>query len=214
MKKLLSYSLTAILILVIALSGCGGENSGGMPPVSFIISLPFSEINKPYALMPMGETINHPDPPNPGGHPGIDFMWDQKTDIIACTNGTVNKIELTESHNKWDVFINTNDFYVGYTTLENVDENIRIGTQVYAGQKIGESGLFDHGDGTFHYMIHWEVGIIEGHRRVCPMAYFDETSRQRIVDIWADTNWLEMKEQFPHICNGYYRCNFCIENGY
>lgn len=157
----------------------------------------------------MGETINHPDPPNPGGHPGIDFMWNDSVDIIACIDGTVDQVEKTGSHNKWDVFINTGDFYVGYTTLEKVDENIEVGVQVKAGQKIGESGNFET-----HYMIHWEFGKVKGHQRKCPMAYFDEISRQRIVQVWANTNWPEVKKQFPNICNGYYRCEFCPKNGY
>lgn len=176
---------------------------------SVVISLPFLENNTPFNLMPMGETINHPDPPNKGGHPGIDFMWNESADIIACIDGTVARVEKTVSHNKWDVYIDTNDFYIGYTTLEDVDDYIEVGAQVRAGQKIGAPGNF----GT-HYMIHWELGKIVGGNRICPMAYFDEISRQRIVEIWRNTNWPDMKEQFPHICNNIYRCDYCIENGY
>gem|GEM_PF-978892 len=184
-----------------------GKNPG--QDASIVISLPFTKTNKPYEMMPMGETINNPDPPNIGGHPGIDFMWNDSVDIIACIDGIVDKVEKTGSHNKWDVFVNTGDFYVGYTTLENVDENIKVGARVKFGQKIGESGNF----GT-HYMIHWEIGKIKGHERICPMAYFDEASRQRIIKNWAKTKWPEMKKQFPNICNGYYRCEFCRKNGY
>lgn len=175
---------------------------------TIVISLPFFEADKPREMMPMGETINHPDPPNPGGHPGIDFMWDNSVDIIACVNGTVLSMTKGGNHDKWDVFIKTGNFKIGYTTLEKVDDKIKVGSQVAAGQKIGEPGNFGH------YMIHWELDSVKTGRRICPMAYFDDASRQRILDIWADTAWPEMKGPFPHICNYVYRCDYCKANGY
>jgi len=173
-----------------------------------VISLPFSVADTPYEMMPLGETINHPDPPNTGGHPGIDFMWDRSVDIIACANGTVIFAEKTASHDKWDVYVKTDDIIIGYTTLETVEEYIKVGNKITAGQKIGETGFFGHA------MIHWELERELRGTRFCPMAYLDEASRQRILDIWDKTKWPEMKGPFPHICNGYYRCDFCIQNGY
>lgn len=181
------------------------------PSGSIAISLPFSETDTPFQMMPMGETIEHPDPPNPGGHPGIDFMWQKSIDIIASVDGTISKIQEAPNHkNTWDVFIATDEFYVGYTTLAKVDDKIKVGTKVTAGQKVGESGFFGHS------MIHWEFGIDtgEGRMRICPMKYLTDASRQRIVDLWASVKWSEMKSKFPHICNYAYRCDYCIENGY
>jgi len=161
-------------------------------------------------MMPMGETIEHPDPPNPGGHPGIDFMWNKSVDIIACADGTVIEVKRKESNDiiSFDVYVQTEIFIIGYTTLETVDERIKVGCPVVAGQKIGKTGY--HG----HSMIHWELEKDLRGTRFCPMAYFDEASRQRIVDIWDKTVWPKMKGPFPHICNGYFRCDYCKENGY
>ncbi|MDD4985239.1 MAG: peptidoglycan DD-metalloendopeptidase family protein [Dehalococcoidales bacterium] len=193
----------------------GGAGQPGTPKpeekaenTNLVIYLPFSTADNLYEMMPMGETINHPKPENPFGHPGIDFMWNKSVDIIACVDGTVTQVEKSGSHDKWDVFVKTGSYKIGYTTLEKVDDKIKVGAQVIAGQKIGEPGNFGH------YMIHWELDKLESGQRVCPMAYLDETARQRILDIWAKTNWPEMKKQFPHICNGDYRCDFCRTHGY
>src|SRR3989344_3488743 len=56
-----------------------------------IISLPYAPSQPTSSIVPMGETIFHPKPQNPEGHPGIDFQWNlgKPIDIIACINGKI-----------------------------------------------------------------------------------------------------------------------------
>lgn len=166
-----------------------------------IISLPYSADQPTNSIVPMGETIYHPDPPNPGGHPGIDFQWSliKPIDIIACADGEVASAEKTPSHNKYDVSINTRGYTIVYAELENIDDAIKKGAKVTLGQIIGEPGKFNGN----HYNIHWELK--HGTNRICPMSYFDTDSKKRIEAAWASTNSLKMKANSPDICSNFYK---------
>ena len=77
-----------------------------MPHERVTISLPFSKENEAQWLIPMGETIAHPKPQVPHGHPGIDFIWDHSTPIIAVASGTVANIRQDETEEgKSEMFI-------------------------------------------------------------------------------------------------------------
>lgn len=165
------------------------------------ISLPYDPTQPTNSVIPMGETIYHPDPPNPGGHPGIDYQWNlgTKIDILASAKGVVESAEKTTSHNKWDVSITTGDYTIVYAELENIDDAIKVGSTITLGQRIGEPGKFNGN----HYNMHWELK--NGSQRICPLSYFEAESKTRIENEWANTNSPELKANAPDICSGEYK---------
>ena len=168
------------------------------------ISLPFAEEDDARELIPMGETINHPDAPH--GHPGIDFSWDHDVPIIASAAGIVTKIQRHEDGHTWDVEVVTGDYAVRYTELESFNPALKKRQRISKGSWIGQPGHpLDLPDGNRnHYSIHWEFDYdtfwID---RLCPMTYFDEDSRRRIERIWDRSTW-QYKDRFPDICSGPY----------
>lgn len=169
------------------------------------VSLPFAAEDDARELIPMGETINHPDAPH--GHPGIDFMWDHDVPIIASAAGIVTKIRRHEDGRTWDVEVVTGDYAVRYTELESYNPALRKGQRVAKGSWIGQPGHpLDLPDGNrSHYSIHWEFDYdtfwVD---RLCPMTYFDDDSRRRIERIWQRSTW-QHKDRFPDTCSGFYK---------
>ncbi len=45
-----------------------------LPHQKITIRVPYEFSGVPDSMIPMGETINHPKPQVPNGHPGIDFQ--------------------------------------------------------------------------------------------------------------------------------------------
>lgn len=166
-----------------------------------IISLPYAPSQPTSSIVPMGETIFHPKPQNPEGHPGIDFQWNlgKPIDIIACIEGEVLSAMKTPSHNKWDVTIKTGNYAIAYHELETIDSTITQGAKVVLGQRIGEPGKFNGN----HYNMHWELRL--GTRRICPMSYFDPESKARIEKEWVNTSDMKIKRNAPDICSGDYK---------
>lgn len=166
-----------------------------------IISLPYAPSQPTNSIVPMGETLYHPKPRNPEGHPGIDFQWNlgQPIDIIACYGGEIIFAERTESHNKFDVHIKSGNYTIVYAELENIDSRIIQGAKVILGQRIGEPGKFDGN----HYNMHWELRV--GTKRICPLSYFNPESRARIEKEWANTKDPRIKKNAPEICSGDYK---------
>ena len=179
-----------------------------------ILSLPFSPEDLPDSMVPMGETIAHPDPPNPGGHPGIDFQWYNRTvKILASMDGIVYAIVDNGNNHSFDFSIKNGSWGVD-CGLSYVNPDIKVGQQIKRGDFIG----YASGHPTAELrakepnfrMIHWqfgyarlEPGTVE--RRLCPMNYFDNTSRQLLENFWATIpNDDTFKSQFPYICSGYY----------
>jgi len=166
-----------------------------------IISLPYAPSQPTSSIVPMGETIFHPKPQNPEGHPGIDFQWNlgKPIDIIACIDGEIISAMKTPSHNKWDVTVKTGNYAIAYHELENIDSKIIQGAKIVLGQRIGEPGKFDGN----HYNMHWELRL--GTNRICPLNYFTPDAKARIEKSWANTNWPELKRNAPDICSGDYK---------
>lgn len=166
-----------------------------------IISLPYAPSQPTSSIVPMGETLYHPKPQNPEGHPGIDFQWNlgKPIDIIACIDGEVISAMKTPNHNKWDVTVKTGNYAIAYHELETIDSKITQGAKVVLGQRIGEPGKFNGN----HYNMHWELRL--GSRRICPLSYFNLESKARIEKEWADTNEPKIKRNAPDICSGDYK---------
>ncbi len=193
------------------------EKNGEVRYTPFM-TLPFTTAHEPSGIMPMGETIEHPPPKSPEGHPGIDFQWDHRAPIIAVSDGKV--VQITSNvHKETGIFnlsvsVVTEEFIVNYTTLESVREGLEVGTNVVVGQVIGYPTPVQKG--ADWYMIHWDFGTYVKHppitdpeglvteyttTRQCPIPYFIESERERVLRIW-ETVFYDAKEQFPDLCNG------------
>ncbi len=199
-----------------------------LPHERAVIILPFDAKYDPQcSLIPMGETIYHPDPPCPGGHPGIDFgirNSNMSAPFIASMSGTISKITFSDNDDAnqgegytslsprvVDVVITNGPYQTVYVSLNaaTLPANITVGARIKQGDVVG-LGNFKREllNGTIGEMIHWEFGstskIVD---RLSPLTYFTEESRIRIEKIWekADTpEKIDMKTQFPKICNGIY----------
>lgn len=192
------------LIFLLLIAGCMNNNVESYEKV--VITLPYAPEDPPREIMPMGETINHPEPENPGGHPGIDFIWhEKKVRLISSVDGQVETVE--EGSKALDVYINSGPYQVRYTHLDEVAPDIKAGANVKKGDFIGYPMEFDYGDGT-SYSFHWELAYTNrGLGRICPLTYFDEESRSRIEEDWTRVSEKldsEMKENAPYLCSRYY----------
>jgi hypothetical protein len=198
-------------------------------PISFylphekpLLILPFDPKYDPLCrIMPMGEKINHPDAPS--GHPGIDFGFDgvtEKVPYLASMNGKITKVriyanpEQTQpgktplSKKMADIVIVNGPYQTVYAELdgESLPSSIHVGGRIKQGDLVGYGNLSAGQEpGVFREMIHWEFGstspLID---RFCPLTYFTPESEARIESIWAQTDWPEMKAQYPKLCNGDY----------
>jgi hypothetical protein len=172
------------------------------------ISLPFSEENEAYAFMPMGETINHP---GVVGHSGIDFFWLNRTQLIACVGGVVTAVE-TGKNGLWLVKVKTGDYMIEYGSMDSTNPKLKKGSKVKKGDFIGYPMEKNDGQGI-DYMTHWSFGTTESDALgICPLNFFDNSSRERIESIWANTTTYRDKQQFPDICNGIFKNINSIED--
>jgi murein DD-endopeptidase MepM/ murein hydrolase activator NlpD len=174
------------------------------------ISLPFApENDAKTGIIPMGETIFHPKPQVPNGHPGIDFQWNYLVPIISSSDGKVVKIN-HGSTSGIDVTVQSGYYELRYKELDedSLPANIKAFGDVKKGDLIGYPGGSTGGDGNTHYQVHWEFASTSLIRdRFCPLTYFDADSLSRINKIW-DAVSLDydqgVKRQFPYICSGDY----------
>ena len=161
------------------------------------ISLPFSKEDEAIALVPMGETVYHPE-----GHPGIDFGWVHNASVIASAEGVVTAIsDVSREGGRWDVEVQSGDYFIRYSHLQDYNTSLKVGS------KVPKAGLIGHPEAKerSNYAIHWEMTpAYQYAERLCPLSYFDNESKERIVEIWDKTQW-EYKQQFPEICNGQYK---------
>lgn len=197
--KQMNPKLILILCITLLLLSCTTTQT----PQS--ISLPYSQDNPPDTILPMGETIYHPEPQNPGGHPGIDFIWKQKVPITASAPGIVTDIIPSEGHSGlWDVGIRSGKYLISYTALSDYNHNLKKNSMINHNDFIGYPN--NQGNNP-NYMTHWNFGIYNHNpiypQRLCPVAYFDAASKKSIELSWQNTAW-EYKNQFPKICNGIY----------
>lgn len=178
------------------------------------ISLPFPpEVDAKTSLIPMGEKIEHNAANgNPDGHPGIDFGFQAVTPILASADGRVFIVGETEAGST-DITIYSGPFYkIEYKELNTVEPNIRFGANVKKGQLLGYTGRDriiegrpTRADGSGQ--VHWELAssslLID---RLCPINYFDEESRRRIEQIWANVpSTSQFKADYPDICSGVFK---------
>lgn len=98
--------------------------------------------------------------------------------------------------------------------VEKINPDLKIGDPVKTGDFVGYAVKFinDKSSNKENYhAIHWQFGYankehVPVENRLCPMTYFDSTSKQLIEQIWAKVpEDGTFKSQFPDICNGYYK---------
>src|SRR5262245_1098776 len=118
----------AVLIFV-----SGGKIAGFLPHHPVALGLPMDdEYDAVTDLIPLGETINHPN--TPGGHPGIDFLWTKDTPIIAMAAGKVTSTTAApDSHGKYDVTVISGLYEIHYDELDELAPGLAVNTQLKKG---------------------------------------------------------------------------------
>jgi len=199
--------------------------------LDFQMSLPFKTGQEPLGMMPMGETILHPATPDiPNGHPGIDFQWLSRTELIAAANGEVAEIRISYPHGSllYSVLVISGDFVVAYDVVDiySVNPDLSVGNKVVSGQVMGYAPYVDSNEGRVS--THWAFGkwtpgsdkpnpegVVEKIRvnYLCPVPYISEAERARLFRVWdaaiypnaGEFKGAELRELFPDVCNGPYK---------
>ena len=192
-----------------------------------IITLPFDPQNPPDGIMPMGETVHHEA--KYGGHPGIDFQWndpDEPPKFYSSAGGEI--VELVQDGDDWRMVL----FHTGYDdkyftkySLGSYNTELEVGDVVEKFTFLGMVPSPHPEDNMFG--THWEFGLAcaeyrNGERveecrfgfhgpRLCPLTYFDEDSLTLLETLW-ETATYEDKEQFPLLCNGFYELKLSIQS--
>ncbi len=203
------WKLLLILVAVISLAGVFvlTRPDTYLPHKRIVLHVPYDLNDPPTSIIPMGETIYHPKPQVPSGHPGIDFQWGHPdAKILASAAGVITSIKQTPEHyNNWDIEVGSWPYVVRYKELEDYDHGLKTGSHVQAGQFLGYPENNSAKGAQAAIQIHWEFASLSTTRdRFCPMTYFDEASRQSVEAIWAKSTW-QYKNQFPDVCSGDYK---------
>lgn len=186
-----------------------------LPHEKIQIILPFdAQYDKATSLIPMGETIYHPKPMAPMGHPGIDFGSQIAYPFIASADGTISKILKGASSDGSDVYLDSGAYSIVYKEMDSNHIFVTVGQKVKQGDKIAmpdpkvDPARANDPNGNVHYSTHWEFASASPIRdRYCPLTYFTSESRTRIETIWVSVKPTDnggVKQQFPYICSGDY----------
>lgn len=206
-----------LLALALALALVAGLAFALVKPWAFlhhepiVLGLPWSESDPPDGLIPMGETLYHPDTPR--GHPGIDLGWDDDAPhvVVAAHDAKVTRVKMGESTDgKWDVELRSGVFLLRYRELETVAPGVEPGARLARGDPVGTAGRFcdDKGGGGAPHCwsnAHWELASVSFLLdRWCPLPYFDAPSRAAIDALWESLPPSRIKTEFPDLCSGGY----------
>lgn len=185
-----------------------------LPHARIVIGLPYEANDAPSGMIPMGETLYHPKPQVPHGHPGIDFGWQNGTShaMIAAHDALVTRIEEGASEpGKWDVELRSGVYLLRYKEMEDVAPGLRVGSALRQGDLVGHAGHYCDQSGPAGaehcwFNVHWELASVSLLRdRFCPQTYFDPASRAAIDALWASVPASDkVKAQFPEMCSGDY----------
>lgn len=183
-----------------------------MPHQRITISLPFKSSDDIHldSINPMGETDNHPKPDNPHGHPGVDFLWNKRVEVIAVADGKISRIQKHKGgpsgDKSYDIDIQTGIYAHRYTELESYREDLKIGSEVKKGELIGYPFHEINSDGSRElWSIHFEFDYdTVWYDRLCPLTYFDPDARARVDVLWSKTGWTH-NGKFLDFCSGDYK---------
>ncbi len=186
-----------------------------LPHPRIVLALPYHLSDTPSGMIPMGETIFHPKPRVPHGHPGIDFNWDNGShhEIIAAAAGTISKIQTVTktTPTTYDIEVVSGAYAVRYKELSQAAPGLHAGQKLNIGDLIGYAGHnCDPQPENPHCWenIHWEFSsrsLLKD--RYCPVTYFSTEARQAIETLWANQkpeDFRDIKKHFPDICSGDY----------
>lgn len=164
-----------------------------LPHEHIEVSLPFSaEYDKITDINPLGEKVDHP---TQNGHKGIDYQFRQSVPIYAVADGWIYLA--SKNSEGYDIEQSLGLFYrTVYRELDRIEPGIQPFTRLKKGQLIGYT--------RENFQTHWELSsssiLI---RELCPLDYYDDSSRKRVEAIWAAST-SHMKNKYPKICNGYF----------
>ena len=200
--------LGSIFALILVAAGYFFQVQAFLPHQRIQIILPFdSKHDAGMTLIPMGETIFHPKPQVPKGHPGIDFGSRVDYQVISSSDGTVTRLTHGSSDGI-DVYVSSGVYNLVYKEMDESKLAVKKGQKVKKGEAIGYPNPKMGGDGSYHYQVHWEFAsasvLLD---RFCPINFFTPESKTRIEAIWANvkpTDFNNMKQKFPNICSGDY----------
>lgn len=178
-----------------------------LPHERVVLSLPFEASDPPDGLIPMGETLYHPKPGTPHGHPGIDFGWQSGAShaMVAAASGVVAKVVVGASTpGKVDVDVRHGVYLVRYWEMDDA-ANLSVGDAVEVGDVVGHAGRFCDEEHCW-FNVHWELASISPIvDRWCPMAYFTHEARAGVEAVWAKVPGEDrVKSAFPDVCSGDY----------
>lgn len=204
-KKIIITVLGVVLTPILALGFTILQPQAFLPHKKIQIILPLeTKYDSVTALIPMGETIYHPNAPK--GHPGIDFGSDTAYPFIASADGKITKMTHGSSDGI-DIYLSSGAYSIVYKEMDESKMFVKVGDKVKQGDKIAMPNPKNI-EGRIHYSVHWEFAsasvILD---RYCPMNYFTPESQTRIEEIWArvkPTDFNGMKQRFPNICSGGY----------
>jgi hypothetical protein len=199
----LKLKIILLIFLIALLSSCSkNKNLVEKEYASYLdhenrinISLPYSENDEPIGMIPMGETVFHPVI----GHPGIDFGWDHKPDILASADGIIYDLPPSgKANGEIGLLLQSGNYIFEYGSLAEYAPNIKIGASVKKGDVLGWPVPKDGNN----YAIHWDISVgFKYGERLCPLTYLDNESRQRLESLWKKAIY-DHRSEFPAICNG------------
>ena len=196
-KKKWHWVPVGFVLIVLMISAYLLPRSPIWPQERIVLGLPYHSDDPPSYMEPMGETINHPKPQTPYGHPGIDFKWDHVAEIISVASGKVTSIDKIVDHDTelFNIQVRAGKYSVSYDELDKVAEGITVGTSINKGDVIG----YIHPE---FLQMHWDFGYsLPLGEPLCPNTYFDEQSFMLIERHWQEA-WYKHRDQFPDICSG------------
>ncbi len=178
-----------------------------LPHSTISIGLPFMTADMPSSMIPMGETIYHPKPQVPHGHPGIDFLWTSGDShaVVAAAAGTFASKKMGASEpGKWDIEIRSGQYLLRYKELDDYAD-LKLGAHIDKGQVVGHAGHYCDNQHCW-FNVHWELAststVLD---RWCPVNYFDTASKATLEQVWNSVPSTDkVKSQFPNVCNGDY----------
>lgn len=167
------------------------------PQERIVIGLPYQASDPPTSMEPMGETLNHPKPQVPLGHPGIDFKWDHAAKVIASADGTVVSIgpDVENGIELHSMRVRSGKYAITYDEIGEIADGVQKGSKVYKGDVIA---YVDAEFGQMHWDFGYALPIMEP---LCPLTYFDDNSRSLLEKHWENA-YYKARDQFPDICSG------------
>ncbi len=206
------------LILFIGLAVAWAKIQYGSRPLfphkRIIITLPYGPDNEVSNLIPMGETIEHNFK---GGHPGIDFQWEQSVPLIAVADGKITRVYEDTDKGKpvLNLVLASGEYEARYKELDKLAPFVKEGAEVKRGDVLAYPHCTTFEGSRVHCQLHWEftyssplamlAGATNGIDRLCPLTYFDAEALNRINASWDKVPANDrFKQGFPNICSGGY----------